>query len=62
MASKPGAPRCFVCEGGESSSLCRECGRSYDQEAHDDGGLLEAMAWAARRAWSYARKEARRGR
>jgi predicted amidophosphoribosyltransferase len=53
---------CSIC--GEPTTkpthMCRACGDSYDKHAHDDGSVLEAMLWAARRARWYA--ERRRNR
>jgi len=36
---------------------CTSCKRSYDRTAHRDGSVLEAIAWAANRAWEAAKKD-----
>lgn len=42
--------RCAVCGTGRRMWMCAACSRSYERSAHADGSVLEAMAWAARRA------------
>lgn len=54
--------RCEVC--GERSdrpvNMCRVCQRSYDNNAHDDGCVMEAILWAARRSRWYAERKSGR--
>lgn len=42
---------CIVCHAPTRGVLfCDPCGRSYDRDAHDVGGVAEAIEWAADRA------------
>jgi hypothetical protein len=60
----PRPNRCEVC--GEPRErpvrMCRACSRSYEANAHDDGCVLEAILWAARRARWYAERRIARAR
>lgn len=38
--------------------MCRACQRSYDKDACNDGCVLEAIVWAARRARWYVERRA----
>ena len=45
--------KCIICEETRESGqvmMCRACCRSYDRFAHQEGSVMEALAWAARRA------------
>lgn len=53
---KHAARLCFIClrpfrRGG---NLCARCAVDYDRHAHEDGTVLAAMIWAAKRARYYA--------
>lgn len=56
----PRPKHCEVC--GEPAerwiAWCTRCQSSYDRTAHDDGSLMEAIHWAARRARWYAERRA----
>lgn len=58
----PKPNQCQVC--GEPTAhpvyMCRPCQRSYDSTAHDDGSVMEAILWAARRARWYAQRKTAR--
>lgn len=41
---------CIICHADAPGFFCDACGRSYDRSAHDEGTVIEAMAWAANRA------------
>jgi len=53
---------CVVCRlNPVDLLLCTTCAKSYDRAlARDNGTVGAALAWAARRAWSFARKTRRR--
>lgn len=54
--------RCEVC--GEPTDKpvrwCISCSANYDRTAHEDGSVMEAILWAARRARWYAERRAAR--
>lgn len=53
----------MVCQEGRSPGkmFCRACSTSYDRHiAKDDGTLLSAYAWVARRARAFERRRAKR--
>ncbi len=56
----PRPNHCEVC--GEPTerwvAMCRACQASYDRTAHDEGSVMEAIHWAARRARWYAGRRA----
>ena len=55
---------CHIC--GELTDkpvkICGECRDVYERDAHQDGSMLEAMLWAARRSRWYAERRRRRSR
>jgi hypothetical protein len=55
--------KCSICEcprEGSACSMCRACTRSYDRaRARDDGTVMAALEWAARRARWALRKRLR---
>jgi hypothetical protein len=38
--------------------MCRACSLSYDRTAHDNGSVMGAILWAAKRARWYAERKA----
>ena len=52
-------PICRLRRAKRKSSMCDACGASYDRTAHRDGSVIEAMLWAAKRAWRFANKRRR---
>ncbi len=52
---------CGIC--GEKTvkptQMCRACDDVYERDAHQDGSVLEAMLWAARRSRWYAERRGR---
>lgn len=61
---KPSTSTCGIC--GELTNkptrMCGDCGKSYERQAREDGSVMEAMLWAARRArWYAQRRTGRRG-
>ena len=50
--------RCTIC--GESTpkptAMCRACEHDYNKNAHNDGSVMEALVWAAKRARWYAER------
>jgi hypothetical protein len=42
--------------------MCKQCGRSYDRAANNDGTVREAMRWAAERARRFERRRQQRRR
>lgn len=54
--------RCQIC--GEPFhrpiDMCLSCHRAYNRQAHDDGSVMFALVWAARRARWYAERKAGR--
>jgi hypothetical protein len=55
--------RCVICADPMEARahMCAKCRRSYDRTAHRDGSVMEAMAWAARRARRVERARMRGG-
>lgn len=50
---------CAICGPGERARRwCIDCRMSYDRHARNDGSVMEAIVWAARRAKRYERKRA----
>lgn len=58
----PRPNHCEVC--GEPTerwvAWCTACAKSYEKNAHNDGSVMEAIHWAARRARWYAERRAAR--
>lgn len=52
---------CVICYERKKcgGNLCTVCGKSYDRNAHNEGTVLEAMVWAAKRARWFERKRQR---
>jgi methionyl-tRNA synthetase len=54
---------CPICGERDSVGLmCKQCGRSYDRDANNDGTVWEAMRWAAERARRFERRRQQRRR
>lgn len=51
-------PICEICGMATNRpvKMCAQCGIAYDKEAHEDGSVMEAIVWAARRARWYERR------
>lgn len=50
--------RCAICQARSPFGMCDPCGRSYDRaRRRDDGSILAALTWAARRARRIAKRE-----
>jgi len=58
---RPRTNTCAICGEGtiRPTNMCRDCEKSYDRSAFDDGSVMAAILWAARRSRWYA--ERRRG-
>lgn len=54
--------RCGICgePTGTPVDMCPACARSYHNNAHEDGSVMFALLWAARRARWYAERKAAR--
>lgn len=53
--------KCGICNLrlAGSGRFCSVCGRAYDRNAHNDGTVMEALLWAAKRARFFERKRSR---
>jgi hypothetical protein len=49
-----GDVNCSICGPRRGLRMCRACSDSYERYAHNDGAVIEAMVWAARRARRFA--------
>jgi hypothetical protein len=51
---------CFICETPDDGTcICDRCARAYDRATkNDDGTIVAAMIWAARRARKFERARA----
>jgi hypothetical protein len=57
--------KCEICKLSLAGNgrMCGACSDNYERISHDDGSVLEAIIWAARRArWFAQRSPSRRRR
>ncbi len=54
----PSTRTCGICGKPTSNAIrmCSDCSKSYAKQANEDGSVMEAMLWAARRSRWYAQR------